>query len=226
MPRGVTRRVALVDNRTVIRQGVRAALERYGDVVVVGESGVDEGVVERVRATNPDVVLVGVHRGGADLLEVIANIHDGGNHGEVILLAGDGVDPELIFGALRAGVRGIVSQDSGIDELVKAIHLVASGQVVVSSHSLTSLVDTIAQPRSAGDQAPVTQLLSTREWEVLDLVVEGATNREIARRLFVSESTVRSHIHNILSKLHLSNRVQAAAYALEMREKARSPRGT
>ena len=216
-------RVFILDNRTVMRQGLRAALEKVADLIVVGEADGGPDVLDDIRDVQPDVVVVAEQSGvGAGDVPWIAG--GGRLPADVVLLTADGVDADLVYQAIRAGVRGFVSQQSGIDDLVKAIRLVAQGQAVLPPQSLDRLIDFIAQPPGTTGTRSVDERLSAREWEVLNLVARGSTNREIARNLFISESTVRSHIHNILEKLDLTNRVQAAAFVLSGRNAGKDER--
>lgn len=216
-----TYRLLLVDSRSMFRQGLRALLDRVDDLTVVGEATDCLETLEQARRLLPDLVLIHVHVAGGDIIQTTADLRRDLPSVRVIVLTADSNDPNLVYQAVRAGARGYVSQDSEVDDLVKAIRLVAQGQAVLAPQSLTSLVDLITQPQSPIERARVAHQLTLREREVLELVAKGITNREIARRLFVSESTVRSHIHNILDKLQLENRVQAATFVLANRESER-----
>jgi DNA-binding NarL/FixJ family response regulator len=209
----------------MFRQGLRALLERVDDLVVVGEASDCFGAIELARELLPEVILLDIHVPGCDIVRTTATIGREIPTTKIVILTGDSNDPNLVYQAIRAGARGYVSQDSQIDDLVEAIHLVAQGQAVLAPQSLTSLVDLITHPKMPAECDRIGDRLTTREHEVLELVSKGITNREIARRLFVSESTVRSHIHNILDKLQLSNRVQAAAFVLMSRDAERAPAG-
>jgi|SRR5579884_2356724 len=217
-----TCQLLLVDSRSMLRQGLRALFERVDDITVVGEAADCAEALEQARKLQPDVVLIGIHIPGCNVVQATEELRRELPHTKVIILTEESNSANLIFQAIRAGARGYVSQDSELDDLVKAIHLVFQGQAVLAPQSLTSLVDLITQPQSLiGHTRAVTQL-TVREREVLELVAKGITNRQIASRLFVSESTVRTHIHNILDKLQLENRVQAATYAMASRDRDRA----
>ena len=215
-------RLLLVDSRLMFRQGLRALLKRFQDLEIVGDAADGTSALELARELQPDVVLIDIHVADADVLQTTADLRRELPRANVIIMSADADDPNFVFQAIRAGARGCVSQDGEVDDLAKAIRLVAQGQAVLGPRSLTSLIDLITRVESPVEQARVADRLTVREREVLELVAQGSTNREIAQRLFVSESTVRSHIHNILDKLQLTNRVQAATFALTKRQADRS----
>ncbi len=214
----VTFRLLLVDSRSMFRQGLRALLERFQDLKIVGEAVSGHEAVEQVRQLHPDVVLIGLYPPGYDYLQAASNIRREFPQTKVVVLTMDSSDPDLVYRAIRAGARGYLPQDSGIDDLVDTIRSVARGQTALAPQSLNNLVNFITEPEHSIEQSRVSVRLSPREQEVLDLVAAGMTDREIAERLCISESTVRSHIHNILDKLQLTNRVQAAAFVLSSRQ--------
>ncbi len=213
-----TFRLLLVDSRSMFRQGLHALLERFPDLKVVGEAATGHEACDQARAFQPDVVLIGLYAPGYDYLQAAATIHRELPQTKVVILTMDSSDPDLVYRAIRAGARGYLPQDSGIDELVDTIRSVARGQTALAPQSLNNLVNFITEPEHSIEQPRVSVRLSPREQEVLDLVAGGMIDREIAERLCISESTVRSHIHNILDKLQLTNRVQAAAFVLTSRQ--------
>jgi len=214
-------RLLLVDSRVMFRQGLRALLRRFQDLVVVGEAADGLAAIDLAREARPDVVLIDIHASGADILRAMVDLRREVPEANVVVLTVDDEDSGFVLQAIRAGARGCISQDSEIEDLVKAIRLVAQGQAVLAPQSLTSLIDFITQPDSAVEAPRDVDRLTAREREVLDIVAQGVTNREVAERLCVTESTVRSHMHSILDKLQLSNRVQAATFALLARQAER-----
>jgi DNA-binding NarL/FixJ family response regulator len=205
-------RVLLADDHTLFRQGVRALLDGLPDLVVVGEVCDGGQAIERAALLRPDVVLLaawlsphGAHSATVELRERIPDAR-------VIVLGVEGDDPRAMYEAIRSGAMGYLPRASGIDELATAIRQVRMGQAAMPAAALTGLVDFITGGRTAPKRVN-TDGLSEREQEVLDLVAQGRTNREIAERLVLAESTVRSHLRNILAKLNVANRVQAAAFA-------------
>lgn len=224
-------RLLLVDDHTMFRQGLRALLEDSGEVVVVGEATNGADAVDLASRLRPDVILMDIQMPGGDGLQAVRNIRQAVPDARIIMLTVHASDADLVYQSIQAGAMGYVSKISDVQELVTAISQVAQGQASIAASSLTSLLTFISSGSSGGigngkssDHERIPDALSEREQEVLDLVAEGKSNREIADQLFISESTVRSHLHNILDKLHLSNRVQAATYTLgnKRRREARS----
>jgi two-component system NarL family response regulator len=218
--------VFLIDRRTIVRRGLRSVLAVEADVDVVGEADGGPTVFDQVMTLRPDVILVGLGTVGHSIAEFMASVRESVPQVRVFALTTMDSEPRLVYEAIQAGLRGCLPEETDAEELVDAIHVVARGRAVLAPCYLTDLVNLVAQPPFESAHNPNPQRLSTREQEVLELVAQGKTNREIARTLFVSESTVRSHVHNVLAKLELTNRVQAAAYALDVRSQNREPKGS
>jgi NarL family two-component system response regulator LiaR len=214
-------RVLLADNHTLFRQALRSLLNALPDLTVVGEAADETEAGERARLLRPDVVLLAAWLPDRGALEALSGMKQRFGDARVIVLGAEPADPRAMYDAIRGGAMGYLPRTSGVDDLVTAIRQVALGQAALPAAALTGLVDFITsrppEPVRAGPDK-----LSEREQEVLDLVAEGKSNREIADSLYISESTVRTHVHNILSKLSLANRVQAAAFALGVRVPGRA----
>ncbi len=211
-------RLLIVDDHTMVRQGLRTLLEEAGDLIVVGEAGDGVEAVDMARQVQPDVVLMDAHlpvRDGLDATEIITREYPAV---KVVMVASDQDDPDLIYRAIRVGALGYVSKNGGIDELIQAARSVARGEAVLPQRSLTALIHFIREMADRmSERADALDRLSAREQEVLNLLTQGCSNREIGDRLCVTESTVRAHIHSVLEKLQLNNRVQAATFALGIR---------
>jgi DNA-binding NarL/FixJ family response regulator len=211
-------RILIVDDHRILRQGVRLLLERSTDFHVVGDTDGNRIFPSAVEL-KPDVVLIDLRlprfEDGLNAIEQLkANLPDV----RIIALTVPGDDGDAVYRAVRHGAVGCVLKNtSDLSDVEEAIRQVAQGRPYLSGTALRSLVDTIVgltdNPAPSGGSTKGDEL-SPREEAVLELVALGHTNREIAEKLVISESTVRSHLHNILDKLQLSNRVQAAAFAL------------
>lgn len=210
-------RVLIVDDHAMFRQGLRALLEDCGEVIVVGEAASGLEALERARDLCPDVVLMDIQMPGLDGLDATQRIRQELAGVQVVIVTAHVGDPSKVYEAIKAGAIGYVSKMSDVEDLVKAVKLAAEGKASIATASLTSLVGYLAsspEAKAAAAEGCETEKLSQREREVLELVAQGLTNREISERLVISESTVRSHLHHLLGKLGLSNRVQAVAFAL------------
>ncbi|HEX5416828.1 MAG TPA: response regulator transcription factor [Chloroflexota bacterium] len=210
-------RVLVVENRCIVRQGLSTLIERFADLALVGQLSDSRSAVEQALENEADVIVLSVQSHDDPGLGSIPDLQRAYPSARVIVLGPTDEDAELVYQSVRAGALGYVSQDDEILDLVEAIRQVARGQAILAPRSLACLLETIASHELSPRQAPPHQL-SEREQEVLRLVADGRSNREIAELLFLSESTVRSHIHNIFGKLQLTNRVQAARFVLDQHD--------
>jgi DNA-binding NarL/FixJ family response regulator len=216
----MTIRVILVDDQPLLRTGFRMILEAEPDIAVVGEAADGEQAVEQVRALQPDVVLMDIRMPRMDGVEATRRIAGPGRDGEsaarVLVLTTFDLD-EYVVEALRAGASGFLLKDVPADDLVAAIRVIAEGEALLAPSITRRLLDMYAaRLPSAEDPTPDTlAMLTERELEVLRLVARGMSNAEIAAELYVSETTVKTHVGHVLTKLGLRDRVQAAVYAYE-----------
>ncbi|MCC7352890.1 MAG: response regulator transcription factor [Anaerolineae bacterium] len=208
MPEPIT--VHLVDDHAVVRQGVRAFLSTQPDIVVVGESGSGEEAIRLIAEQVPDVVLMDLVMPGMDGVEATRQAKRASPRTQIIVLTSYH-ENEHIFPALRAGALSYILKDVSPHELADAVRKAARGEAVLHPRVAARVVQELQGARPDMPN-PFTEL-SDRELEVLRLIAAGLSNAEIANHLVISEKTVKGHVSNILSKLQLADRTQAAVYA-------------
>jgi len=202
--------VLLVDDHQLVRQGVRAFLDTQPDIAVVGEADSGQAAVTLADQYAPDVILMDLMMPGMDGVEATRRVKQISPRTQIIVLTSYHQD-EHIFPAIRAGALSYVLKDVGPVELANAVRKAAAGEAVLHPRVAARVVQELHGTRSEGVN-PFTEL-SEREMETLHLIADGLNNSEIAERLTISDKTVKSHVSNILSKLHLADRTQAAVYA-------------
>jgi DNA-binding NarL/FixJ family response regulator len=205
-------RVLIVDDQEMIRAGFRMILEAQPDIEVVGEAGDGLQALAQAARSDPDVVLMDVRMPRMDGVEATRRLVGR----KVLILTTFNVD-DLVVDALRAGASGFLLKDAPPDELIRAVRVVAAGDALLAPAVTRRLLDAVI-PRLAADtpaRRRALEGLTERETEVLRLVARGLSNAEIAERLFVSETTVKTHVSHLLSKLELRDRVQAVVLAYE-----------
>ena len=203
--------VLLVDDHALVRQGVRAFLETQPDITVIAEAGGGEEAVRCAAEHAPDVALMDlIMPGGIDGVEATRRLTAKSPRTNVVMLTSYH-DDEHVFPAIRAGALSYVLKEIGPEELADAVRKAAAGEAVLHPRVAARIVRELHGARR--DAPNVFHELSDREMEVLKLIAEGLGNAEIAGRLYLSEKTVKSHVSNILGKLHLADRTQAAVYA-------------
>ena len=204
-------RVLLVDDHQVVRRGLRTFLEVQEDIEVVGEGSDGEEGVARAEELRPDVVLMDVKMPGTDGIEALRRLRELGNPARVLVVTSF-TEQRTVVPALRAGARGYVHKDIDPDALAAAIRSVHAGHVLLQAEVAEALLSQDEQGQGGGTGRGST--LTEREREVLGLIADGRSNREIARALVLSEKTVKTHVSNILMKLDLADRTQAALWAV------------
>ncbi len=214
-------RVYLLDDHELVREGLRAVLEREGDMEIVGESG---GAVEGMRGietTRPDVALVDLRLPDGDGLDVCRAIRDRVPSAAVLILTSYSND-EVLLSALRADAAGFLLKRTAVAELVRSIRVVAAGGSLIDA-SLTGLL--LERLRTGQVTAPpderALESLSPQERRLLDHLAEGLTNRQIARRMELAEKTVKNYVSNLLRKLDMSSRTEAAVFVTSLRGRGR-----
>ncbi|GLF98725.1 response regulator transcription factor [Streptomyces yaizuensis] len=202
-------RVLLVDDHQVVRRGLRTFLEIQDDIEVVGEAGDGSEGVERAEELKPDVVLMDVKMPGTDGIEALRRLRELANPARVLIVTSF-TEQRTVVPALRAGAFGYVYKDIDPEALAGAIRSVHAGHVLLQPEVAGALLAQDDQGTGTGRGSTLTE----REREVLALIADGRSNREIARALVLSEKTVKTHVSNILMKLDLSDRTQAALWAV------------
>jgi DNA-binding NarL/FixJ family response regulator len=211
-----TIRVLLVDDQALLRTGFRMVLGAEPGLTVVGEAGDGVEAVELARRLQPDVVLMDIRMPKLDGVEATRRIMAAELPTRVLVLTTFDLD-EYVVGALRAGASGFVTKDVPAEDLVDAIRVVAAGEAVVAPRVLRRLLDQYAGhlPNPSAAAPAVFAGLTEREQEVLVLIARGLSNAEIAKELFVSETTVKTHVGHVLTKLGVRDRVQAVVLSYE-----------
>lgn len=203
-------RILIADDHAVVREGLRALIEAKPDMELVGEAEDGVEAVLMARSLKPDVILLDLLMPRMDGIQAIGEIRQENPHARILILTSFAAD-DKVFPAIKAGALGYLLKDSSSQALIQAIREVYRGESSLHPTIARKLIREILRPSTA---APAENLLTEREVGVLKLIAGGLSNQEIAETLVISERTVSSHVSNILEKLHLANRTQAALYAL------------
>jgi DNA-binding NarL/FixJ family response regulator len=204
----MTIRVLLIDDHPVVRAGLRALLEGESDLELVGEAGTGTSGISLAHRVTPDIVVTDLLLPDVDGVEVIRSIRVELPATQVIVLTSAGEDDAAVVRAVRAGAIGYVLKSAETRELVHTIRSAANGQVHLSAGATARLMQEVREPKH---EVP----LSDRERDVLREIASGRSNKEIARSLFIAETTVKSHVRAILDKLGVQSRTQAALHAVQ-----------
>jgi DNA-binding NarL/FixJ family response regulator len=208
-------RVFLVDDQTLVRQGIRSLLELSDAVTVVGEARDGEEAIVQIPKIRPDVVLLDLRMPGKSGLEVLEHLSRLGQLPPTIILTTFD-EEQLVLSGLRAGARGFLLKDVSLEQLVNAIKTVADGGSLVQPAVTERLLRGVGQLENRFASLDQPDPLTERETEILRLLAGGYSNKEIARSLDVAEGTVKNHVSNILSKLGVRDRTRAVLKALEL----------
>jgi DNA-binding NarL/FixJ family response regulator len=215
-------RVLIVDDHTMVRQGLRTFLELHGDsselpIQVIGEAVNGVEAIELARRAHPDIILLDLVMPEMDGIEATPRIIECSPDSRIIILTSFGEEDKVIS-AVQAGAHGYLLKDIAPDKLVEAIRNAFRGEVQLHPNAAKQLMSVVAHKELATDVHSShldMNELTERECEVLSLIANGMSNREIAEKMIISEKTVKTHVSNILRKLHLEDRTQAAIYALQ-----------
>lgn len=206
-------RILIADDHAVVRAGLRALLERQGHFRVVAEASTGEEAVAKAQEHHPDVAVLDIRMPGLSGIEACRRIVETVDGCRVIMLTSYAED-ELLFAAVQAGASGYILKRIGDNELVQAVERVSRGEGMLDP-AMTSAVFAEMRKANQAQQAAAFSDLTTQEMAVLALVAEGLTNRQIAVKLYLGEGTVRNYVSSILAKIGVSNRAEAAAYAVK-----------
>jgi two-component system, NarL family, response regulator DevR len=210
-------RIVIVDDHEVVRMGIKALLHQHIELRVVGEASTGEEAIEQALLHKPDVVVMDVRMPGMGGVDACRAIVQQLPQTRVVMLTSFAED-ELLLSAIRAGAAGYVLKRIGSDDLVHTIKAVARGESALDPAMIEAVFREVSQVEKSKNSAMFADL-STQELRVLALIADGLTNREIAGKLFLGEGTVRNYVSNVLSKLQLSNRAEAAAFAVQHKVK-------
>ncbi len=203
-------RVLIVDDHAIVRKGIRALLATERDIQVIGEVGDGAEAVAQAQTLCPDVILMDLVMPKLDGIEATRRITARQPGARILVLTSFAAD-DKVFPAIKAGALGYLLKDSGPEQLVQAIRQVHRGEPSLEPAIARKMLAEVAHQPA---QPPTPEPLTERELTVLRLIAQGKNNKEIAEQLVISELTVRTHVSNILNKLHLASRTQAALYAL------------
>jgi two-component system, NarL family, response regulator DevR len=205
--------ILLVDDHEVVRLGLRSLLDHHPGFEVIGEASAEAEAVQKALELRPDLILMDIRLSGGSGVDACQQIMLEMPETKVVMLTSYAED-EMLFAAIRAGAAGYVLKQVGSNDLIRSIEAASRGEATLDP-SLTQRVFSEIRHSIQKEEAAAFGDLTAQEMQVLALIAEGKTNREIATDLFLSEGTVRNYVSSILSKLGVSNRAEAAAYAIQ-----------
>lgn len=206
-------KILLIDNHVLFREGLASLLESQADIEAVADIGYDQEVLEVAQEFKPDIVLMDGVAQEYETITIIPVIIACHPATKVMVLAGDESE-ELLFSALRAGARGFMLKNSSFHKLLSCLRVLEQGEMVLSRRMTMRVVDEFIRSRDVEeDQSRKMANLTNREIQILRILASGMSNNEIARRLYISENTVKIHVHNVFEKLGVKNRREASRIA-------------
>jgi DNA-binding NarL/FixJ family response regulator len=208
-------RVLLADDHAIFRDGLRKLLENEDDITIVGEASNGNQAIQLLTKLKPDILLLDLRMPDKDGLAVLEEVNFDSMPTRVIVLTATEDDREVVR-AVRMGARGIVLKDSATELLLKSIRTVHAGEIWLDKKKTSDVIEAFKKSAESGPRREK-PLLSDREKEIVQLVAQGFRNREIGEKLFISEQTVKNHLHNIFDKLGVSDRLELALYAIHHR---------
>ncbi len=203
-------RVLIVDDHTIVRKGICALLAEIAGIEVVGEAADGQAAIAQAERLCPDVILMDLAMPRLDGIEATRQIKASQPESRILVMTSFATD-DKVLPAIKAGALGYLLKESSPKDLVQAIHQIHRGESSLHPTIARKVLQEITHP---SDRPPTPDPLTRREAEILLLVAQGLSNQDIAKKLHISDPTVRSHVSNIMSKLHLATRIQAALYAL------------
>ena len=213
-PQATRIRVVLADDHPIVRDGLRKLLSLEDDIDVVGEASDGREVLQLVQQNEPDVVLLDLRMPNLDGLAALQALQQMNKKARVIVLTASEDKNEFVQ-AMKLGCSGIVLKQTSPDLIVKSIRKVFAGEIWLDSHTTAAVMRQFAAPGEViGGKGRERSPLSTREREIVSLVAQGYKNKEMAEKMFISEQTVKNHLHNIFDKLGVSDRLELALYAI------------
>jgi len=208
-------RILVADDHAIFRDGLRKLLEGADDVQIVGEASNGVECTKMLGKLKPDILLLDLRMPEKDGLGVLEEVNFDTTQTRVIVLTAAEDDRDVVR-AMRLGARGVVLKQSASDLLLKSIRKVSEGEIWLDNRKTAEVIDAFKKSSESG-QRREKPLLSDREKEIVQLVAQGFRNREIGEKLFISEQTVKNHLHNIFDKLGVSDRLELALYAIHHR---------
>ena len=209
-------RIVIAGDRRLFREMLRLALRQEKGIKIVGEADNGPKAIEAISDLKPDVALLEIGLSDMDGIGILPTIREKSPKTKALMLTPDN-DETMIFKALKAGAKGYVSKDVNLCDLIKAIQSVHQGELWVERKKMARFFDREAASNPGRGDRPTREkeILTPREKEILSILVSGCTNKDIAKALYISEKTVKSHLNSIFKKLNISRRVQAILYAIE-----------